>query len=37
MLAMAKGIIQGNTVVIESNDIWEYDKAEDNVTLLNWP
>lgn len=37
MLAVAKGIVQGNTVVIEGDDIWEYAKAEDNVILLNCP
>ena len=37
MLAAVKGIVQGNTVVIEDDDIREYDGAEVVVTLLNHP
>lgn len=37
MLAAVKGIVQGNTVVIEEDDIREYDGAEAIVTLLNYP
>jgi hypothetical protein len=37
MLAAVKGIVQGNTVVIEDDDIREYDGAEVVVTLLNSP
>ncbi len=37
MLAAVKGIVQGNTVVIEDDDIREYDGAEVVVTLLNYP
>ena len=37
MLAAVKGIIQGNTVIIEDDDIREYDGAEVVVTLLNYP
>lgn len=37
MLAAVKGIIQGNTVVIEDEDIKEYDGAEVVVTLLDYP
>lgn len=37
MLTAAKVIAHGNTVVIEDDDIWGCDKAEDNVTLLNCP
>lgn len=37
MLAAVKGIIHGNTVVIEDDDIREYDGAEVIVTLLNNP
>ncbi|MDE7478112.1 MAG: hypothetical protein K2M91_09215 [Lachnospiraceae bacterium] len=37
MLAAVKGIVQGNTVVIEDDDIREYDGAEVIVTLLNYP
>lgn len=35
MLAAVKGIVQGNTVVIEDDDIREYDGAEVVVTLLD--
>lgn len=37
MLAAVKGIVQGNTVVIEDEDIRDYDGAEVVVTLLNYP
>lgn len=37
MLAAVKGIVQGNTVVIEDDDIREYDGTEVVVTLLNYP
>ncbi len=37
MLVAVKGIVQGNTVVIEDDDIREYDGAEVVVTLLNYP
>lgn len=37
MLAAVKGIVQGNTVVIEDDDIREYDGAEVVVTLLSYP
>lgn len=37
MLAAVKGIVQGNTVIIEDDDIREYDGAEVVVTLLNYP
>lgn len=37
MLAAVKGIVQGNTVVIEDDDIREYDGAEAVVTLLSNP
>ena len=37
MLAAVKGIIQGNTVIIEGEDIKEYDGAEVVVTLLDYP
>jgi hypothetical protein len=37
MLAAVKGVVQGNTVVIEDDDIREYDGAEVVVTLLNYP
>ena len=36
MLAAVKGIVQGNTVLIE-DDIREYDGAEVVVTLLSGP
>lgn len=36
MLAAVKGVVQGNTVVIE-DDIREYDGAEVIVTLLDYP
>lgn len=37
MLAAIKGVVQGNTVIIEDDDIREYDGAEVIVTLLNHP
>lgn len=37
MLAAVKGIVQGNTVIIEDDDITEYDGAEVVDTLLNYP
>ena len=37
MLAAVKGIVQGNTVIIEDDDIREYDGAEVIVTFLNAP
>ena len=37
MLAAVKGIVQGNTVIIEDDDIREYDGTEVIVTLLNYP
>lgn len=32
-----KGIVQGNTVVIEGDDIRDYDGTEVVVTLLSYP
>lgn len=37
MLVAVKGIVQGNTVIIEDDDIREYDGTEVVVTLLNYP
>ncbi len=37
MLSAVKGIVQGNTVVIEDDDIREYDGAEVVVSLLDYP
>lgn len=37
MLAAVKGIVQGNIVVIEGDDIREYDGTEVIVTLLSYP
>lgn len=37
MLAAVKGIIQGNTVIIENEDMHEYDGAEVVVTVLDYP
>ena len=37
MLAAVKGIVKGNTVVIDDEDIRDYDGAEVIVTLLNYP
>lgn len=36
MLAAIKGIIKGNTVIIENEDLHEYDGAEVVVTLLEY-
>ena len=37
MLAAVKGVVQGNTVIIEDDDIREYDGTEVVVTLLDYP
>lgn len=37
MLAAVKGIIHGNTVIIEDEDMHEYDGTEVIVTFLNVP
>ncbi|MCD8133357.1 MAG: hypothetical protein LUE19_05830 [Clostridiales bacterium] len=37
MLAAVKGVIRGNTVVIENDDIRAYDGSEVIVTLLDYP
>jgi len=37
MLAAVKGIVQGNKVLIEDEDIRAYDGTEVIVTLLNYP
>ena len=37
MLAAVKGIVQGNTVIIEDDAIRNYDGAEVVVTVLNYP
>lgn len=37
MLAEVKGIVQGNTVLIDDDDIREYDGTEVVVTLLDYP
>ncbi len=37
MLAAVKGIIRGNTVVIDSEDMQKYDGAEVIVTLPDYP
>jgi len=37
MLAAVKGVIKGNTVVIENEDLQDYDGAEVVVTLLEYP
>ena len=37
MLAAVKGRVQGNTVLIEDEDIRAYDGTEVIVTLLNYP
>lgn len=37
MLAAVKGVIHGNTIVLEDDDIQEYDGAEVIITLLNYP
>ena len=37
MLAAVKGIIRGNTVVIENEDLYEYEGSEVVVTFLGQP
>ena len=37
MLAAVKGVIKGNTVVIENEDLQDYDGTEVVVTLLEYP
>ncbi|MCD8038148.1 MAG: hypothetical protein LUE96_03555 [Lachnospiraceae bacterium] len=37
MLAAVRGVIQGNTVVIENEDMRAYDGTEVIVTLLEYP
>ena len=37
MLAAVKGIIHGNTVVIDDEDIKKYDGTEVVVTILDYP
>lgn len=37
MLAAVKGVLKGNTVVIEDEDLKEYDGAEVVVTVLEYP
>ncbi len=37
MLAAVRGILQGNTVIIEDDDVKAYDGTEVVVTLLNDP
>lgn len=37
MLVAVKGIIRGNKVIIENEDMREYDGAEVVVTLLDYP
>ncbi|MCD8069131.1 MAG: hypothetical protein LUE87_09650 [Lachnospiraceae bacterium] len=37
MLAAVKGVVRGNTVVIENDDIRAYDGSEVIVTLLDYP
>ena len=37
MLAAVKGRVQGNTVLIEDEDIRAYDGTDVIVTLLNYP
>lgn len=37
MLAAVKGIVRGNTVFTEDEDIWKYDGVEVVVTLLDYP
>lgn len=36
MLAAVKGIVRGNTVVVENDDIRDYDGTEVIVTLLDY-
>lgn len=37
MLAAVKGVIKGNTVIIENEDLQEYEGVEVVVTLLDYP
>lgn len=37
MLAAVKGIVRGNTIIIENEDLSPYDGAEVVVTLLDTP
>lgn len=37
MLAAVKGIVKGNTILIEDEDIREYEGTEAIVTLLDFP
>lgn len=37
MLAAVKGVIQGNKVIIEDEDMKEYEGARVIVTLLDYP
>lgn len=37
MLAAVKGIVKGNTVIIENDNIQEYDGMEVIVTMLDQP
>ncbi len=37
MLTAVKGIVKGNTVIIENDDIHEYDGIEVIVTMLEQP
>ncbi len=37
MLAAVKGIVRGNTVIIENEDLYEYDGSEVVVTFLDQP
>lgn len=36
-VSSSKGIVQGNTVIIEDEDIRDYEGTEVIVTLLNYP
>lgn len=37
MLAALKGIVQGNTVVVDDGNLKEYDGKEAIVTILDFP
>ena len=37
MLAAVKGIVRGNMVIIENEDLYEYDGSEVVVTFLDQP
>ena len=37
MLAAVKGVIKGNTIVVENEDLQDYDGVEVVVTLLDYP